>query len=41
MKHQLIGAVRRINYLVEEKKKIEDENAKRSKYTNKLELKIV
>jgi Na+-translocating ferredoxin:NAD+ oxidoreductase RnfG subunit len=33
--------VRRINYLIEEKKKIEDENAKRSKYTNKLELKIV
>ena len=37
----MLGAVRRINYLVDEKKKIEDENEKRAKYTAKLELKIV
>jgi hypothetical protein len=37
----LIGAVRRINYLIEEKKKSEEEYAKRAKYTAKLELKIV
>jgi hypothetical protein len=36
-----LGAVRRINYLIEEKKKVEDENAKRAKYTAKLELRIV
>ena len=41
LKQQLVGAVRRINYLLEEKKKIEEENNKRIKYTNKLELKIV
>eukprot|EP00347_Sterkiella_histriomuscorum_P018528 403345168 len=41
MKNQLLGAVRRINYLVEEKRKAEEENTKRSKYTAKLELKIV
>ena len=41
LKQQLLGAVRRINYLVEEKKKVEDESAQRAKYTAKLELKIV
>ncbi|CDW87626.1 UNKNOWN [Stylonychia lemnae] len=41
LKNQLIGAVRRINYLIEEKKKIEEEITKRAKYTAKLELKIV
>ncbi len=41
MKAQLCGAVRRINYLVEEKQKLEGDITKKAKYTAKLELKIV
>ena len=37
----MLGAVRRITYLVDEKKKMEEEAAKRNKYISKLELKIV
>ena len=41
LRSQLLGAVRRINYLVEEKKKLESEYKERAKYTTQLEYKIV
>lgn len=41
LKQQVVGAVRRVNYLAEEKERLLKDNAKNAKYTAKLELKIV
>jgi predicted nucleic acid-binding Zn-ribbon protein len=41
LKQQVVGAVRRVNYLAEEKERLVKDNAKNAKYTAKLELKIV
>jgi len=41
LKLQMVGAVRRINYMVDEKTKLIQDQEKRAKYTAKLELKIV
>lgn len=38
LKNQLVGAIRRINYLVEEKKKTNSESKKRSNYLSRIEL---
>lgn len=41
LKQQVVGAVRRVNYLADEKDKLIKDQAKSAKYTAKLELKIV
>ena len=41
LQSQLIGSVRRINYLVEEKKNMLEDAVKRSHYISKLELEII
>lgn len=41
LKTQLIGAIRRINYLVEEKKGLLEDSVKRSRYISTLELELV
>ena len=38
LKNQLIGAIRRINYLIEEKKNLLENDIKKSKYLAKLEV---
>jgi len=41
LKKQLLGSVRRIQYLVEEKQRLQDEVTKNTKYSNKLEMTLV
>lgn len=41
LKNQLVGAIRRINYLIEEKNRIFQDQAKRAQYVSKLELEVV
>jgi hypothetical protein len=41
LKNQLYSGLRRINFLIEEKKKLEADNEKRYKYTSKLEYQIM